>query len=350
MKKRFTAWILWLLTLTLLTGTTLAEGSYTGTVAPGEVVQLSAPFTAVVERVEAETGDLVHSGDLLFQLTTTRVYAPCDGTVQGVLVQEGDRLEDASQFYAGALYIEPQVPYLLRASTDAATGEKENKLLHVGETVYLRRSSDSNRRTGTGRIIAVTDGSFTVEVLSGDLQLDDNCYLYRSASYDSDTRIGRGMVVRNAPVAVNGTGTLLKLHVQDGQSVRKGDLLMETAAGAAPGADAQISAPVDGILAASNVTVGGTISQNQSAMTLWPLGTFVLQLNVDEYDLPKFEIGQRYTAALDCMPSKTYEATVSEISYYPVQEAGKTSYEVTLCFPNDDFVRPGMSVTLTEGR
>lgn len=347
MKKRLAFIIAWVLALTLGTGAALAETSYAGQVAPGETVHIQAPFAASVEQVSAETGDFVHAGDALFALTTTKIYAPCDGTVQGVLAQEGDRLEDTALFYEGAVYIEPQMKYLVRASADGSSGDKENKMLHMGENVYLRRNNDSNRRTGTGRITAITGGSFTVEVLSGDLTLDDVCYVYRSDSYDYDTRIGRGTVIRNEPVAVNGSGTVLKLHVQDGQTVRKGDVLMETAAGADSAAAAQMTAPVDGILASSSVTVGGTVSQNQLAMEIWPQGTLIFQLNVDEYDLPKFEIGQQYTATLDCLSSRQYEATVTEISFSPSQDTGKTSYAVKFRFDNDDFVRPGMSVTLT---
>lgn len=349
MKRRFAMLMAWALTLTLFAGGALAETSYAGRIAPGETVQVTSPFTAAAERVDAEAGDFVHSGDALFQLAADKVCAPCDGTVRGILVQEGDSLEDAALFYPGALYIELQAEYLLRASSDAATGEKENKILHVGETVYLRRSSDSNRRTGTGRITAVADGSFTVEVLSGDLILDDSCYIYRSSAYDYDTRIGKGTVARNAPVAVSASGTVLRLLVQDGQTVRKGELLMETAADAPRNASAQVVAPVDGIVASSSVTVGGALSQDQLAMEIWPQGTLVIVLDADEYDLPKLEIGQRYTAALDCMPSRKYEATVVEIGYAPIQENGKTTYEVRLSFANDDFVRPGMSVTLTGG-
>ena len=347
MKKRLTRLFGCLLTLALSATPALAEMSYSGQIAPGEVLQIQAPFSAAVEQIDAEAGDFIHSGDALFQLSVSRIYAPCDGTVQGVLAQEGDRLEDNALFYSGALYIEPQIKYLIHATTDSTAGEKENKILHVGETVYLRRNSDSDRRTGTGRITAVSGSAFTVEVLSGDVILDDSCYIYRSDSYDYDTRVGRGTVERSAPIAVSGSGTVLKMYVQDGQTVRKGDLLMETAAGAKPGDDAQITAPADGILASSTLTLGGSVGQNQPVMEIWPQGSFVIEVNADEYDLPKFEIGQCYIAILDCMPAKTCEATVTEIGYCPTQENGKTSYTVTLSFENDDFVRPGMSVTLT---
>ena len=93
MKKRLAFIIAWVLALTLGTGAALAETSYAGQVAPGETVHIQSPFTASVEQVSAETGDFVHAGDALFALTTTKIYAPCDGTVQGVLAQEGDRLE-----------------------------------------------------------------------------------------------------------------------------------------------------------------------------------------------------------------------------------------------------------------
>ena len=346
MKRRFIAFIGCLLALAMLSGGALAETSYAGKIAAGETVRIQAPFTAAVERVGAETGDYVHSGDILFELATNKVYAPCDGTVQGVLAQEGDRLEDLALFYQGAIYIEPQVKNIIRAAAEIASSEKENKILHIGETVYLRRSSDSDRRTGTGRITELNGNGFTVEVLSGDLILDDSCYIYRSASYDYESRIGRGTVARNEPIAVNGTGTVLKLYAEDGQTVQKGDLLMETAPANAA-AESVICAPVDGILASSSVTLGATLSESQLAMEIWQQGAFIIQLNVDEYELPKFELGQKYTAALDCKPTSKYEATVAEIGYYPVQETGSAQYIVKFSFDNDDFVRPGMSVTLT---
>lgn len=346
MKKWLAILLGWMLFFSAIGGAA-AETVYTGQIVAGEKIELTVPFSGTVEKVEKEVGELIRAGDELFRLSTAKVYAPCDGTVQGILAEEGDYLADISRFYQGALYLEPEVAYLIHATTDGSAGETENKLLHVGETVYLRRNSDSNRRTGTGVVTAISGKQYTVEVRSGDLELNDTCYLYRDDSYESDQRVGRGTVSRNDPIAISGNGVLLKLHVQNGQTVRKGDVLMETVPDLAWGDDSRIAAPADGILAVSNVSTGSAVNQGQPAAVLWPLDGLEACVSVDEYDLPGFEIGQRYVLTLDCDPSKRCEATVSQIGYLPVQGTGKICYEVRFAFNADDVIRPGLSVTLS---
>ncbi len=329
-------------------GTGLAESSYAGTLEISETVSVTAPFAATVEDVLVEPGDSVSAGDALYQLATTGVYAPCDGTVRGILVEEGDRLGDAALFYAGALYIEPAAQFIINTNTDSYAGDNEDKLIHVGETVYLRRSSDSNRRTGEGVITAVSGEEYTVEVREGDVQLDDNCYIYRDSSYEYESRIGRGTIVRNNPVAISGEGIVLEMHVRDGQQVRKGDLLMETVSDLAWDSPAQVAAPVGGVVARVDVSVGSAVSQGQFTVELWPEQSLEAVLAVDEYDLNKFETGQRMRMTLDCDQTRSYEAIVQSISRLPEQNEEQTTYAVRLRFVNDDFVRAGMHVTLAE--
>lgn len=346
MKKRLALTAACLAGIVAFAGVAAAETTFAGKIAPGETVRIVAPFAATVEQTFPEAGDTVRAGDALLRLSTTKVYAPCDGTVRGVLVEEGDRLDGTALFYQGAMYLEPQAQFVLRSSTESVSVETENKILHVGETVYLRRNGDSDRRTGTGRIVDVSGKGFTVEILTGNLELNDSCYLYRSEAYDYDVRIGKGTVTRNDPVALNGTGVVLKLHAAEGQAVRKGDLLMETVPDLAWESGAELLSPADGIVAASYVTAGGAIGQYQLAMEIWPAGTLEARISVDEYDLARFETGRRYTFTLDCDPQRRYEAVVISVGSLPTEEGDKTCYEVELQFENDDFVRSGMNVTL----
>lgn len=346
MKKTLAILMGWMLIVAAMGGAA-AETVYTGEIVAGTVIQLTAPFSGTVEKTEKEEGELVRAGEALLRLSTTKVYAPCNGTIQGLLAEEGDHLTDTSRFYDGVLYLEPEAAYLIHATTDGSSSETENKLLHVGETLYLRRNGETNRRTGTGVVTAVSGKQYTVEVLSGDLELNDSCYLYRDDSYESDQRVGRGSVTRNGPIPVSGNGVLLKLHVQNGQTVRKGDLLMETVPDLAWGDDSIIVAPEEGILAALHASTGSTVNQGQSAAELWPLDGLEASALVNQYDLPGFSIGQRCVMTLDCDASRRYEVTVSRISYLPVQESGKTSYEVRFTFTPDEFIRPGLSVTIS---
>ena len=81
MKKLLVLLLVLVLTLPSLA---LAETTFDGTIVAGESVGVTAPFGGTVETVDLRQGALVHEGDVIAQVETTRVLATEDGTIRAM--------------------------------------------------------------------------------------------------------------------------------------------------------------------------------------------------------------------------------------------------------------------------
>ncbi|NLG24103.1 MAG: HlyD family efflux transporter periplasmic adaptor subunit [Clostridiales bacterium] len=330
-----------------------AEGelSLTGTLQPDRILAITAPFSATVIAARADAGDLVRAGEILFELETTKVYAPCDGTVAGLRAAEGDRLADVAAVYPAPLYIEPTSRHVINASTSGAYDKDANRYIHVGETVYLT-STASSSRSGEGIVTSVDGADYTVEVQSGSLRLNENCRISRNPDSDeSKDRIGSGKTRRNNPVAVVAEGSVLKLHVAEGDQVKKGDLLMEVAQGDLPGgAGGWVTTDQDCVVQSVSAGVGDAVQRGQALATVFPVGTLVAAVPIDESDLPAIAVGDNVTIELDATADGAgYRGTVRSIAYAADAGAASPTYRAIIEFENDGFVRQGMGVTVRKG-
>lgn len=102
------------------------------------------------------------------------------------------------------------------------------------ERVYISCTADG-AHTAEGIITAASGTSYTVETTSGELLMEETVYIYRDEALTASSRLGRGTVSRTAETAVSGTGSIVKLHVQDGETVQRGQLLFETVTGSLDG-------------------------------------------------------------------------------------------------------------------
>ena len=59
------------------------------TVTAGALVPVFAAAGGALESVSVQAGQLVHAGDPAAQVEVTRVYAPIDGTVNGLFLEPG---------------------------------------------------------------------------------------------------------------------------------------------------------------------------------------------------------------------------------------------------------------------
>jgi len=130
-----------LFTLMLMTcsSVVLAETiSFEGTVTASYTHEVYAASSAIVENVPISVGDSVSGNDMVASLRTTKVYAEEDGTVCAVFGQEGVSADTVTENYGAAIYMEGRVLYTVAASTTNAYDSVDAKLVHAGETVYLR--------------------------------------------------------------------------------------------------------------------------------------------------------------------------------------------------------------------
>ena len=353
MKRAF--WIILTAVLALAIGLAEAE-TYEGTIVAGEIRPVAAAYGGRITDLMVEAGDLVEEGQALAAVGTTRNYAPIEGTVTGLYIAEGDKTEDITERYGASLYIEPTNRYLITATSEKAYNASENRYVHLGERVYLKCVADGSHK-GTGMVSALTDKGYNVEVTGGEFSMEEKVEIYRKSNYSKESAIGRGTVDRAKPVAVKGTGSVLKIHVENGDFVERGEILFETVDGVLDGLYAtgeNVVSPVKGIINSVEKGRGETINKGDTLMKIVPTESLRVEFLVQESDLFLLKEGQKVRMELywDTEPGRTYEGQLTRISH--IQETTKDesastrqNYKAYASIQADEQIRPGMTVILS---
>lgn len=335
-----------LMMMVLLQGLARADESFDGTVIAGDAVTVLAPYGGTVEDVYVKQGQLLEKGEEILFLETTRIIATEDGTIRGVFAGEGD---DAS---GTVMYLAPVSKYTVRASISKAASTAQTKYVCIGETVYIRCSKDGTHQA-RGVITAVDGTGYTVQTSAGELYMEETVYIYRTEDYDDDSCIGSGTVSRTDAVAVKGSGSILKMHVSDGEEVERGQLLFETVDGVIGEevlADASVRATQSGVAAEVKVKAGQKVSQGDVLMILYQPETYQIRFSVPEDMLSGVKAGDAALIYFNWNEDKTEPCAgvVTEVSYIGSkgQDDGEPSYDGYISFTADDTVRLGMNVTV----
>lgn len=355
MKKTLCAAMAAMLCLSLACGA--AETVFNGEVTAGDTQVITAPYGGVVEDVAVRVGDSVEIGDPIAKVATTRVYAMTEGTVSGVFAHEGDAAEGIKERYGALVYIEPINRYTLEASTEKAFNSSENRYIHIGETVYLSCTKDGTHQ-GRGVVTAIDkedEQKYTVEVTGGEFYMGETVGIFRDAAYTNESRIGRGTVGRTAPVAVNGEGSVLRMHVRAGDTVERGELLLETVTGTLDGLYApgtQVVADRKGVIATVDAGNGTAVEKGAKIATIYPETSMQVSMPVSESDLMDVTVGSEAIIEFNWNPNSEarFEGVVSGISYVNEKKdenAGAgAEYVAYVDFVPDETVRLGMTVVV----
>ncbi len=369
MKRKFLLAALSLMLCVGFAGAALAETTFDGTVVSGESVGVTAPFGGTVSSFRLREGDEINPGDVIAEVRTTKVYASVDGVVTGVFGQPGDAVDDVVNRVGAVLYIEPDHKYTITADIQKAYSNSDTKYVNIGETVFIRSYYSSNGNTAVGVVTAADGTAYTVETTSGELLMEEDVYIYRSPDYDATSRIGKGTVSRTAEVAVGASGgtasgsgssaggstgsdggSILYMHVRDGDTVARGQLLYETVTGTLDGLYAtgnQIVSDVSGIVASVNVSVGGTVGKGDTLLTVYPRDKMQVVIEIDEYDLADIHEGDtlRLEFNYDDSADSIYTGTVAMISHVSVSTGtSEVAYKAYVDFTPSKDIRLGMSV------
>lgn len=320
---------------------------FTGKVEAPNTSVVYAPFGGTVRDFTLRVGDRVDRSTTLLSLDSTKVYAPISGTVRGVFARTGDSAAFVQNRYGALCYIEPDVEFIIQASTSQGYSSEENRTLHLGETVYMRATNDT-KREAEGRITMINADVFTIEVLSGDLKLRDTATIFRDEEFESESRIGRGVVTRAEPIPVTAEGSVLTISAREGVSVARGDVLFGMASGSLDGMRAPntaVKAPQDSVVASVEVMSGQMVNKNQALVTLYRMDTVQLVSSISELDLPSVAIGDPVRIEFDSIPGTSYEGTIASISSIGTKTQDYAEYTVYIDCTPDDQVRLGMSGT-----
>lgn len=337
----------------------LAQATFQGTVVSGKTLPVSAPFGGLIDEIDLRKGDPIHVGDVVASLKTTMVYAEMDGTVSGVFAREGDQTEGITERYGGVMYIEPVHRYLVLATTEKAYNSSETKYIHIGEKVHLSCTKDGTH-VGTAVVTSISEVDesgntpYKLEVTGGEFYMGETVGIYRDSDYSTDSRIGRGTIQQNTAVAVKGSGSILKMHVQVGDRVERGEVLFETVEGVLDGlyaTDNVIYAPMDGIVASVEATQGGAIEKGGKIITVYPRDALQIQILVSELDLTEIHEGDTVLIEFEWDMDSTHQTqgTVSRISHVGEErgeKGGDAKYIAYVDFTPDDSVRLDMSVNV----
>ena len=182
--------------------------------------------------------------------------------------------------------------------------------------------------------------------------------IYRDSDHSSQSRIGRGTIQQNAAVAVKGTGSVLKMHVQEGDHVERGEVLFETVEGVLDGLyamDNVIYSPMDGIVATVDAVQGSAVEKNGKLISVYPEEALQIAIKVSELDLKEIHEGDKVSIEFewDMDGTRQVPGVVSSISRVGEEQTEKTSdaqYTAYVDFTPDDTVRLDMTVSVyTQG-
>lgn len=322
-----------------------------GTVAAVQFVDLTAPFSGTLETFDLEAGDTVSADDELFRLRLTTIYAPEDGKITATFVQPGDDASQAMSRYGALISMEPKQLMQINASTTGAYNSNDNRLLHVGETLYFR-SSKTGREEGSGRVVMISGENYVVDILDGDFDLKDSFNLYRGSGYNANDNVGKGTVVRRDPIAISGMGRVCKLFVGEGAEVRAGDpILTLMAADADPDASPVVTSTADGVVAMVAVSPGQQVWKGQVLARIDLTSELEVIAEVDEINLRDLSLGDRLPVTLDIHEDDILYGIVTEISALGVTRQNAAYYAVHVRLSNTDAMLGGSaSVYLPKDR
>ena len=137
MKKCF----LCLMALLMFTTAASAESvTLEGTVVSTRTAAVLAPAAGTLDEVLIQAGDDVEEGLSVASLMGTKVYAEEAGVVH-IFGQEGDSVESLTERYGAVVFVEPDVLYTMTASTRYAYDEEENKIGTLSDVLELTLST-----------------------------------------------------------------------------------------------------------------------------------------------------------------------------------------------------------------
>lgn len=343
--------LLAVLVLSLALPAVAEEIAFDGQVTAAYTCDVYTSFTGTIGQVHVAPGDKADADTVIAALRTTKVYAETSGTVSAVLVQVGDNVESITTRYGAPMYIDDGVHYTVSASNEGSNAydSVETHRVQPGETVYLRSRSNESHN-GVGQITIVDGSSYTVEVADGNFTSGETVNIYRDAAYTESQRIGRGNIANKSPEAVTAAGRVVSMAVKAGDTVKRGDLLMETLEGGMNGGNmsAQMLSGVQGVVAEVLVAQGDSVSEGTRIASIWPTEAMKIEALIPEADLSAVTVGDTVEITFDWNQDDVQPilGTVKSIAFAKDGESTTTCYTATISFTPDDTVRYGMNVTV----
>ncbi len=305
-----------------------------GVVQAVNYVDLVAPYSGTLDTFDLAAGDTVKEGDELLRMLTTTLYATEEAEVTAMFATPGADATALMARYGGLAALEPTQCLQMTCTITGAYNKPENKILHVGETLYFRATGGTR---GSGVVVMVSGSNYVVDILKGEFSLGESMTLFRSDSYEAAENVGKGTVARRDPLLPAGQGRVAETLVKVGDQVSAGEpLLTLMSADAAPNASPTLTAPCDAVVGTVAVSPGQQVWKGQLLARLYMTDEIEVLAQVDEMDLNDLWVGDKLSVTLDVDADWVMTGTVTEISALGVTQQNAAYYTVHISIPSGD--------------
>lgn len=380
--------------------------SGSGPISSAEKYTLTSNVSGTLTKIYFKDGDKVKAGDLIFEiddkdtqlqikqlqnsiaqaqltrdnnvknLEAGTITAPIDGEIVDLQIKEGDTIPNNGT----VLTIIDKSKLKLLVSFNNTYRNK----LAVGQNVRVNAydSSMDELHSTEGIISSISTPSYTTGdgsevynvgvIIDNTGSLSDGMIANVSINIDGTevtSSSNKMSYIKSMAVKAPSGGTVKKINAENGQSVRKGDVLAELdnedlkltietnnlkledlysqlQTAHEKLLDHKIYAPFDGTLTLNDIEQGNSIKQGDVLGSIANYDIMEFKINVDELDIAKINTGQQANITIDALPEtedKPLKGTVTKIAVEGTSSNGVSVYPVTVQIEKHEALKGGMN-------
>ena len=367
--------------------------SGTGTLNPANTYNVKSLVAGKVLTSSFEEGDIVEEGTVLYTVDSSDATTKAEQA--SIALQQAQRSYDKT---ADRQYVRAEVAGVVSAlkvaKGDEVTSGQEVAVIRDSSKMVLRLEFPAADAAtfSVGQSAEVTlDGTFemltgTVTAVTGTDALSTGNLLTRTVTIA--VRNAGGLTTAQAATAsINGVssigsatfgyqaertltaqaaGTVTSIHVQEGQTVAKDDILIELSGDELTEsiqsasetlrsaeislqnlqdtmANYTVTSPISGTIIEKDAKVGDAVKSGDTLCVIYDLSYLEMVINVDELQISSLSVGQKVQITADAVQDKNYVGTVTRVSMKGASNGGTTTYPVTIRIDETDGLRPGMN-------
>ena len=367
--------------------------SGTGTLNPANTYTVKSLVEGKVLTGEFEEGDVLDEGTVLYTLDSSDastnfekaeiamqqaqrsydkvvdrqyVRAEVDGTVSTLKVAKGDEVTSGQE----VAIIRDSSKMLLTLEFPAADAAN----FSVGQTAQVTLDGTFEQLDGIVTSVTGTDALSTGNLLTRTVTIAVQnaggltTAQAATASINGVSSIGSATFGYQAErtLTAQAAGTVTSIHVQEGQTVAKNDILIElsgddltesiqSASETLRSAEISlqnlqdtmanytVTSPISGTIIEKDAKVGDAVKSGDTLCVIYDLNYLEMVINVDELQISSLSVGQKVQLTADAVTDKTYVGTVTRVSMKGSSSGGTTTYPITIRIDETDGLRPGMN-------
>ena len=367
--------------------------SGTGTLNPANTYTVKSLVDGKILTGGFEEGDKVEEGDVLYTIDSSDASTNLEKA--SIALQQAQRSYDKTvdRQYVRA-EVDGTVSSLKVAKGDEVTSGQEVAVIRDSSKMLLNllfpAADAANFSVGQSADV-VLDGTFetlkgTITAVTGTDELSTGNLLVRTVTIRVNNAGGL-TTAQAATASVNGvssiasatfayqaertltalaSGTVSAINVQEGDTVSKGDILIEltgddltesiqSASESLRSAEISmqnlqdnmsnytITSPISGTIIEKDAKQGDALTSGSTLCVIYDLSYLEMVINVDELQIGALSVGQKVQLTADAVTDKTYVGTVTRVSMKGSSSGGTTTYPITIHIDNTDGLRPGMN-------